>query len=138
MRHRVGFEHLTRWRDSCLELIDQPRLAGARLGHDRNDLPLPSDRQFERTLQLLKLMLAPHELREPTPRGDIEMAARRPGRDDLVNLDRSGDALDFGGSQAAQLEITFDQTPRVLTDYDGIGGRHALHPRRQVDDVTHR
>ena len=138
MRHRVGFEQLALGRQRRLELVEQPRLAGARLRHHRDDLPVPGHRQFERVLHLLKLALAPDERREPAPRGDIEMAAQRAGSHDLVNVDRFGDSFNFGWSQAAQLEIAFDQAPRLFADDDAVRRRRALHARRQVDHVTHR
>jgi len=54
---------------------------------------MPVHRLFECALHLLKLTRAPDELRQPAPRGEIEMAAQRSGCDDFVNVDRFGDAF---------------------------------------------
>jgi hypothetical protein len=89
---------------------------------------MPAHRQFERALQLLKLALAANERREPASRSNIEMAAQCAGASDLVNVDRFGDSFNFGWSQTAQLEITFDQTPRLFSDYDCVRRRYTLHP----------
>ena len=93
MRHRVSLQHLTVGRQCRLELIEQPRLAGARLGHDRDDLPVTAPRQFERALHLRKFALAPDELRQPPPRRELEMAPQRPGAHHLVHVDRLADSL---------------------------------------------
>src|SRR5258705_8515348 len=95
-------------------------------------------RLLQCVLQLLKVTLAADELREPAPRGEIEMAAQRSGCDDFVNADRFGDSFKFGRSQVAQLEITFDQAPRVLADDYAVRRRGALHARRDVDHVADR
>jgi hypothetical protein len=136
VRHRVSFERPATGRQRRLEFVEQPRLAGAGLRHHRDDLPVPGSCLFERALQLLKLTLAADEPREAAPRGDIEMAARRPGCSDVVDVDRTADPFDFRRSEAAQLKITFHQTPRVFADHNAVRRRHALHARRQIDHVT--
>src|SRR6266851_5007619 len=73
VRDRIRFEDFAGRRDSRLELVEQPRLAGARLGHHRDHLPVPAYRQLERALQLLKLALAPDELRQTAPRRALKM-----------------------------------------------------------------
>ena len=99
---------------------------------------MTTHRETQRKPHLLKLALAPDKRGKAAPRGDIEMAVRCPGSNDLVNVDRSGDSFNFGRPQAAQVEIAFDQTPRLFTDYDPVRRRCALHARRQIDHVTHR
>ena len=137
VRHRVGFEQFTFRRQLRLELVEQARFAGAGLRYHRHDLPVSDHRQFKGALHLLKLVRASDELGQPAPCGEIEVAARRPGCDDLVNVDRFGDSFNFGRSQAAELKITFDEAPRIFTDDDPIGRRRALHARGQIDHVTH-
>jgi hypothetical protein len=125
-------------RDEALELINQPGLAGTRVSHHRNDLPMTVGRLRECALQLLKVALAADEFRQPAPRREIEMAAQRPGYDDFVNVDRFGDSFKFGWSQSAQLEVAIDEPPGVFADDDAIRRRGALHPRRDVDHVADR
>jgi len=46
---------------------------------------------------------------------------------DLVNVDRLANTFDFSRPKGVQLEISFDQTPRLFTDDDPAGRRYALH-----------
>jgi hypothetical protein len=104
VRHRIGFEHLTTVLQGRLEFVEQPGLSGAGLRHHRDDLPVPGICLFERALQLLKLAFAADERGETALSGDIKVAARCPGCDDLKNIDNSGDPFDFGGTQPTQLK----------------------------------
>jgi hypothetical protein len=78
VRHGIGFEQLAFARQRRLELVEQPRLSGARLSHHGDKLPLPGSRAFKRALHLLKLEIAADELRQPAPRGKLEMPTERP------------------------------------------------------------
>src|SRR6266851_5099685 len=138
MRHRVGFEHLAIAWQHRLELIDQPRLAGSRLRHRGDNLTVTAARQLQRTLHLGNFALAPDELRQPAPRRQFEMTVQRSDTDHLVDVYRLFDAFDFSRTQLAQLEITFDQVPRIFADDYAARRRGRLHPRREVSCMSHR
>ncbi len=138
VRHRIGFQHLAVAGQHCLELIHQPRLAGSRLRHRRDDLALACPGQFQRTLHLGHFALAPDELREPAPRCQFEMPTQRSDTRHLVDIDRLAHALDFSLPEVAQFEVALDQTTCFLADYDATRRRHGLHPRREVGRMTNR
>ncbi len=137
MRHGVGFQHFTFGRHGRLELVEQPRFAGSRFRDRRNDLPMTTARQFERMRHLPKLALAPDKLRQAAPHRYLEMAARRSRPDHLVNVDWLANAFDFSRPEVAQFEVTLDQMPRILANYDATRRRDRLHPRRQVAHMSH-
>src|SRR6266851_5110250 len=76
--------------------------------------------------------------RQPTPLRQFEMTVQRADTDHLVDVYRLFDAFDFSRTQLAQLEITFDQVPRIFADYYAARRRGRLHPRREVSCMSHR
>src|SRR5712664_2062346 len=66
------------------------------------------------------------------------MAAQRSRADHLIDVDRLANAFDFGRPETAQFEVTLDQMPRILANYDATRRRHGLHPRREIGRMTHR
>ena len=94
--------------------------------------------QLQCALHLGHFPLAANELRQPPPRRKFKMAAQRSSADHLVDVDWLADAFDLGRPEVAQLEVTLDQTPRILANYDATCWRNRLHPRREVGRMSYR
>jgi hypothetical protein len=75
VRDRVGFEYFARRRYSRLELMEEPRLAGAGFRDHRDDLPVTIKREFESAPHMLEFALAPDELRQPASRRKLKMSS---------------------------------------------------------------
>src|SRR6266851_4024498 len=76
--------------------------------------------------------------RQPTPHRELKVTVQRSDTDHLVDVYRLFDAFDFSRTQLAQLEITFDQVPRIFADDYAARRRGRLHPRREVSCMSHR
>ena len=120
------------------ELVEQPRLAHARLAHHADDLPAPATRLFAELLEVVDLFLAAHEARQPARRGHLQAGAQRPDPEHLVDVQRPADAFDLGRAQIAELEIPLGQLAGVLADQDGPGGGEPFQPRGQAGGVADR
>src|SRR5262249_39198190 len=93
----------------CLELIKQARLANPGLGHDRDDLPVPRLGLLGGIFERLNLALAPNELAQPAPRGDLEVRAQRTEASDLEQLYGLADPLDPARAEGLELEVALDE-----------------------------
>jgi hypothetical protein len=96
MRNRKRLQHHPSGLILGLELVEQPRLPGARFGHRRDDLAVAAHRTLGRRAHRLHLALAPHEFRQPTSRRTLQSSAQRTQSGHFVNIDRLADAFDLG------------------------------------------
>ena len=129
---RAGLEDLPLARERRGdELVDQPRLAHARLGRERRDPAVPLARVGEHPVQALELRVAPDEA-APALGGGAAEGARGRGADQLVDLERRVEPLDGAGSQRARAHRVAREPERVRRDEHGTGVGHLLHPRREV------
>ena len=135
MRDREGLQHHpARLRDR-LELEEQPRLAGARLRHRRDDLPMPGlARLLGGMLHRIHLALASDELRQPAPRRALQARAQRPEARHLENIDRLGDAFDPGRPQRLELKYPAQSFCVVsVTAIDPVGASVCIREARLVE-----
>ena len=102
------------------ELVDQARLAHARLPHQRHHLAMPGLRLCQGLVQGLQLLLPPHKAREP-PRGRrLQAPAQRTGPHQLKHLHGLGQPLDRHRPQGVDLHQALHQPQG--------GGRQAMLP----------
>ena len=137
VRNRVSLENLALRSQRFAELEKQPRLAGACLGDQRDDLPFAAHRQFERASHPLQLPLAADEFVQAAPHRHLEsLQGSEPG--DFKRVDRIADAFDCRRPQRPHFKITLDQPTRPLTYGDRTGGSQRLQPGGEIGGVPDR
>ncbi len=115
---------------TCLELGDNARLADSGLADHRDDLPLTLLGKFERAAHLLHLALPPDELRVTAPCRALQTGPYRTEPRHFIHVDQLADALNPGRAERLELEVSFHELARLLTDCDRARRRDRLHPRR--------
>ena len=120
------------------ELVEEPRLAHARLPDHGHDLPMPPGRLLLRRLELLHLGVAAHEAGEPPRRRGLQPRADPPGAPDLVGLHRRGQALDRDRPEQVNLHVALGQRQRLGRDHYCAGIGDLLHPRGEMRRLADR
>jgi hypothetical protein len=120
------------------ELVQQARLAHARIPHAGHHLPLPRPGAGQGLAQLLQLCIAPHKARQATRHRRLQPRAHRPGAQQLVDLDGLRQPLHRHRSQRLDLDVALDQAQRVGGQQGGAGTGELFHARRQMCRLPHR
>jgi hypothetical protein len=120
------------------ELVIEARLADAGLADDAHDLAATGPGVVERLVKLLELRGAPDEPRQPPRRRGLEARADGGGADELVQLDRIGEALHRRGAERADLDMALGQRQRVGGEENRARIGELLHARGQVGGLPHR
>jgi len=95
--------------DALAKLVDEPRLADARVAREEDDLPGAGLRALEAVEPGPELALPADVGREPPRRGDVDSRGRAKRPDDLVNPDRLVLALDLACAEVARDELPLDE-----------------------------
>ena len=114
------------------ELPEQPRLAHARLTHERDDLAATGPGFVEGPVESLQFSVATHELAQPPRRSYFHARAHRSRTGHLEDLEWNVEPLDLHGTQRLDLNIAFGHRQSVGGDEYRSGHRHLFHPRGHV------
>ena len=120
------------------ELPDQPRLAHARLAHDRDDLAVALARSPQRLPQQLDLRVATDEARQSSGGGGVQPAAHGARACQLEDLDRRREPLHRHRPARGHLHEALGERQRLRRQQDRAGLGHLLHARGQVRGLTDR
>ena len=124
--------------DLTLKLVEEPRLADARLAHNQHHLALSRLGAPEAILQDLKLALAPHERREPPLGLDVEPGARDARGHHEPRRHRLALPLERERPQGPGLEVAADGALDRFGDDDLARGRRLQEPGGHVGGVPDR
>ena len=114
------------------ELVDEARLAHARLGDERHDLAVTATGELLGAAELLQLGVAADEPRQ-TPTGDgLEPGPRRAGTRHFVDFHRVGEPLHRHGAERLHGDEAFRQRQRRRRQQDAARAGELLHARRQM------
>ena len=133
-----GFKDFPSGADVSLQLEDQPRLADARFGDDRHDLPRAAVSATRCLREQLPLAIATDELGQASAGGALQPRPERPQSVDFIDLYGFDDAFDLGRPQEAKREVPFDQIARAFADDDCTRVGERLDAGGQVHRVPNR
>ena len=119
------------------ELVDQARLPHTRLTNDGHRLAMARPSLRERLLQGRQLLLASHEARQPARRTGLQAPADRTDPDQLKDLHRVRQPLDWKPPQGVDLDQTLGQSEGRRRQPDTAWGGELFHTRRQVGGLPH-
>ncbi len=114
------------------ELVDEARLAHARLANDRRDLTMTVGRQLLRTAELFQLGVAADEARQPAPRGRLQSGPRRARPRHLVDLHGVGEPLHRHKAQRRDCNEAFHELQGGGRQQNAARARELLHSSRQM------
>ena len=89
------------------ELIEQARLADARLADDGHHLAVAGSRSLQRLAKLLDLSVAPDEAREAARGRGLQPRARRSRAGNLIDLHRLAQSLHVDRAERLHLHVAF-------------------------------
>jgi hypothetical protein len=138
MRDCGRLKHHAIGRARLLELVQQARLADARLADYSDYLTMAVVRHFERAADLLDFVQAPDKLRKSAFNRNFKMALRWAGPPSLHKHSEERSTFDSQCSQRLQVEIAFDQHPGLIAHRNRAGGRDRLQPCSEVRSMTDR
>jgi hypothetical protein len=133
---REGLEHPASSLERGLELVDQPRLAHARLAHDADDLPAARPGRLPGPAQLLHLAPPAYEAHQSAARSHLQARAQGAHALQLVDSQRLPNALHVELSEIAELEETLGPPSGLLRQVDPIRGGDLLHSGRKAHRVA--
>ena len=133
-RDRGAFQHQPRAHPrAARELVEQPRLADARIADQGDDLALPGRGQLVRPIERRQLVPAADEGREAAAGRCLEARARRTDAHQIERLDRLRQALHRHLPQRPQVDEAFGEAGGRRGQPDGARARQLLHPAREMD-----
>src|SRR5262249_28058623 len=117
MREGNRFQHNPSGLRGCFELMEQARLAYARIGHRGDDLAASGLGGFRRVLERLHLGVAANEFRVASSGRALQPRAQRAETGYLKNLDGLGHAFNPCRTNRPELEISLDKFPRRFANH---------------------
>ena len=131
---RSAFEHQPGAHPRAVgELVEQPRLAHARIADQGDDLALAGRGQLARPIERRQFVPAADEGREAPAGRCLEARARRTDAHQIERLDRLRQALHRHLPQRPQVDEAFGEACGRRGQPDRSGARQLLHPARQMD-----
>src|SRR5262245_24147239 len=110
------------------QLVKEAGLADAGLAHDGDDLAVAAPRLLQRRAELAHFDVAPDEAAQAPARGRLKPRPRLPGRDEVVDLNGSVEALDGNGAEGLDLHEALGQA-RVSAVMRTVPGRASCSMR---------
>ena len=118
------------------ELLDQARLADARLPHHQHQLALTLARPLPAAKEQVEVIFAPHEGRQAAPRGPVRAPAHHGGLDDPIELERMLNPFKLLGTAILDHEPARDQLLHRGGNHHRVGLRGRLDPRGDVGCIA--
>src|SRR5260370_39608019 len=118
MGNRERFEHHASVARNRLELVEEARLADARVARRGEHLSMAGANQFERLLHAVELAAAAAEFRKSAHRGRLEPCAQRPQPNSLVDFDRLAYASHPHGAERFEFELAGHPADRLAPQDD--------------------
>jgi len=118
------------------ELVDEPALADAGLGHHPHHLRTPRQRVRQHRLEGSHLVVAPDEAREAACAGQVQAGAERTDALELEDPERVAHPLYREAPEVSQAEEAGDERRAVLGQIDLARLGELFHPRREPHSVA--
>ena len=138
-RHRGALQHQPGAHPTgARELVEQPRLADARIADEGDDLAVAGSGQLTRPIERRQFARPADERRQATDGGGLEPGARCPDPLQIEGLDGLRQALDRHPPQAPQFDEALGEAGGGRGQPDGAGTGELLHPAREMHRRTDR
>src|SRR6266849_6686966 len=128
MGNRERFEHHASVARNRLELVEEARLADARVARRGEYLPMTGASHFECLLHAVEFAAAAAEFRKSAHRGRLEPCAQRSQSNSLVDFDRFAYASHLHRTERSELEIAGHEADGLAAQDDRTRRRNCLEP----------